>query len=113
MDDWKDKLSMVYSTNKSFVPNDDAEELESKLIEPSKQNLVVGIERKNRGGKTVTWIRGFVGSDEQMDDLCKQLKTKCGVGGAAKDGQIIIQGDSKQRIAEMLKSWGYKVKVSG
>lgn len=112
MDDWKDKLSMVYSTNPAYKP-DDEEIVEQQAIEPSKQNLVVGIERKNRGGKTVTWIRGFVGADADMEELCKKLKTKCGVGGAVKDGQIIIQGDSRQKIADLLKSWSYKVKVSG
>lgn len=112
MDDWKDKLNMVYSTNPNYKP-DEEEVAEQPAIQPSKQNLIVGIERKNRGGKTVTWIRGFVGSDLQMDELCKKIKKQCGVGGSAKSGEIIIQGDNKQKIADMLKSWSFKVKVSG
>lgn len=112
MDDWKDKLSMVYSTApKKFI--DDVDNEEPQIIDPSKQNLLVGIERKNRGGKTVTWIRGFKGTTNQIDDLCKRIKTKCGVGGSAKDGEIIIQGENKLKIADLLKDWGYKVKVSG
>lgn len=65
------------------------------------------MERAGRGGKTVTLIKGFVGSDEDIQALCKLLKQRCGVGGAVKDGEIIIQGDHRQRLVELLKKEGY------
>lgn len=109
MDDWKDKLSLVYSTNPHAHSDPPAEAEPPER--PSAQRLVVGIERKGRGGKTVTWVRGFSGSG--IEELCKTLKTKCGVGGSTKDGEIIIQGDKKQAVAELLRQLGYGVKVSG
>ncbi len=97
---------MVYSTNPDF--NYDIEEDEEQTtLEPAKQNLRVAIDKKNRGGKVVTLITGFVGTEEDLKTLGKLLKTKCGVGGAAKDGEIIIQGDFKLKIVELLKKEGY------
>jgi len=109
---WKDRLNVVYSTNPDyqFQQNDDSETM---TLPPQKQNLIVAIERKNRGGKTVTLVKGFVGSDDDLAELGKKLKTKCGVGGTAKDKEIVIQGEFKMRIADLLKEWGYKVKISG
>jgi translation initiation factor 1 len=109
---WKDRLNVVYSTNPDyqFQQND---ELETMTLPPKKQNLIVAIERKNRGGKTVTLVKGFVGSEDDLAELGKKLKTKCGVGGTAKDKEIVIQGEFKTRIAELLKEWGYRVKISG
>ena len=110
--DWKDRLNIVYSTNPDF--NYQKEEKEEKeTLTPQKQNLIVAIERKNRGGKTVTLVKGFVGTEDDLNELGKKLKTKCGVGGTAKEGEIVIQGEFKTRIADLLKEWGYKVKVSG
>lgn len=104
--DWKDRLNMVYSTNPDF--NYDIEEdAEQTTLEPAKQNLRVAIDKKNRGGKVVTLITGFVGTEEDLKTLGKLLKTKCGVGGAAKDSEIIIQGDFKLKIVELLKKEGY------
>lgn len=109
---WKDRLNVVYSTNPSYKYQHSGEESQETLI-PEKQNLIVAIERKNRGGKTVTLVKGFVGSEDDLSDLAKKIKTKCGVGGSAKEGEIIIQGDFKVRVADLLKEWGYRVKISG
>lgn len=109
---WKDRLNVVYSTNPNFNYQHNEEESQETLV-PEKQNLVVAIERKNRGGKTVTLVKGFIGTEADLTDLAKKLKTKCGVGGTAKDGEIIIQGEFKTRIADLLKEWGYRVKISG
>lgn len=109
MDDWKDKLHLVYTTHPS-AHSDTPSEPESSEP-PSAQRLVVGIERKGRGGKTVTWVRGFRGPGIEV--LCKVLKTRCGVGGSVKEGEILIQGDKKQAVAEHLRQLGYGVKVSG
>lgn len=110
--DWKERLSMVYSTNPDFKFDVD----NNPFIEtppPSKQNLIVAIERKNRGGKTVTLIKGFVGNEDDLNSLAKNIKTKCGVGGAVKEGEILIQGELKNKVANLLKTMGYKVKISG
>lgn len=109
---WKDRLNVVYSTNPDFKYEQE-EQSEQTTLPPQKQNLIVAIERKNRGGKTVTLVKGFIGNDDDLAELGKKIKTKCGVGGTAKDGEIIIQGEFKTRIADLLKEWGYKVKVSG
>ncbi len=109
---WKDRLSVVYSTNPDFQYNQ-GEKIEEETITPQKQNLIVAIERKNRGGKTVTLVKGFVGKEDALAELGKKLKTKCGVGGSVKEGEIIIQGEFKTRIADLLKEWGYRVKISG
>ncbi|MGE0078350.1 MAG: translation initiation factor [Bacteroidales bacterium] len=109
--DWKTKLSFAYSTNPDFNPEEEEQPLESKM--PNQQSLLVTFERKHRGGKSVTLIKNFIGTTEEMEDLCKKIKTKCGVGGAIKEGEILIQGEIKQKVAELLKEWGYKVKVSG
>ncbi len=104
--DWKDRLNVVYSTNPDFNYESEDEEVQD-TIAPAQQNLRVQLDRKNRGGKTVTLITGFIGTDEDLKDLGKMLKTKCGVGGAAKDGEIIVQGDFKQRILDLLIKEGY------
>lgn len=109
---WKDRLNVVYSTNPDFQ-YDQGEKQEEETILPQKQNLIVAIEKKNRGGKTVTLVKGFIGKEDDLAELGRKLKTRCGVGGSVKDGEIIIQGEFKTRIADLLKEWGYKVKVSG
>ncbi|MGL4519124.1 MAG: translation initiation factor [Phocaeicola sp.] len=104
--DWKERLNVVYSTNPDFNYNY-SDETESETIDKKQQKLRVSIEKKGRGGKTATLVAGFIGSEEDLKELGKLLKTKCGVGGSAKDGEIIIQGELKQRIIELLKSEGY------
>ena len=110
--DWKDRLNLVYSTNTDFQYEGE-EEIDKDTLPAAQQNLRVQLDRKNRGGKVVTLITGFIGSDEDLKELGKMLKMKCGVGGAAKDGEIIVQGDFKQRILELLKKEGYTLCVIG
>lgn len=110
--DWKERLSMVYSTNPDFNPYDN-DEPDVQTPPPMKQNLRVMHDKRNRGGKTVTLITGFVGKEEDLKDLGKLLKNKCGVGGTVKDGEIIIQGSFADKIVSLLSSLGYKVKRSG
>ena len=108
--DWKDRLNVVYSTNPDYNYEMDDDEEQVTL----EQNLRVQLDRKNGGGKVVTLITGFVGTENDLKDLGKLLKTKCGVGGSAKDGEMIIQGDFKQKIVELLKKEGYtKTKAVG
>lgn len=104
--DWKDRLNIVYSTNPDFNYQLDEEE-EQETIDPKQQKLRVSIEKKGRGGKTVTVISGFIGLEDDLKELGRMLKTKCGVGGAVKDGEILIQGEFKQRIIDLLKAEGY------
>ena len=77
----------------------------------NKQQLIVSIDKKQRKGKTVTLVEGFIGKTEDLEALAKLLKTKCGVGGSAKDGEIVIQGDFKIKVKEILEKEGYKVKL--
>lgn len=104
--DWKERLNVVYSTNPDFKYETTDEE-ETETPEKSRQKLRVSIEKKGRGGKTVTLVSGFTGRGDDLKELGKLLKTKCGVGGSVKEGEIIIQGEFKQRIIELLKSEGY------
>ena len=100
---------MVYSTNPNFQFITE-EEQEPQTLEHSKQRLIVNIDRKGRGGKQVTLVSGFVGTQEDLAALGKQLKVKCGVGGTAKDGEITIQGDLRDKVTELLKGMGYNAK---
>ncbi len=109
--DWKDRLGMVYSTNEDYEYEEDTDEQET--LEASKQKLYVSLDKKNRKGKAVTLIEGFVGSEEDLKDLGKELKSKCGVGGAVKNGEILIQGDVREKVAAILEKEGYKVKRKG
>lgn len=106
MNDWKQRLGMVYSTNPNYEYETTQDE-EVKTLPCEAQKLRVGIERKNRGGKVVTIVKGFVGNDEDLTALARALKTKCGVGGAVKEGEILIQGEWKERVITLLKQMGY------
>jgi translation initiation factor 1 len=103
---------IVYSTNSSFQYTTDKVE-EPETPAPEKQNLRVQLDKKQRGGKKVTLITGFIGKSVDLEALGKLLKTKCGVGGTAKNSEIIIQGDFRTKILEILLSSGYKAKQSG
>ncbi len=108
--DWKSRLGVVYSTNPDFNFGSTDEDGGNTTPAPGKQRLIVSIDRRNRGGKQVTLITGFVGSDEDLTELGKILKTKCGSGGSAKDGEIIIQGDFRDKVVTILQSLGYNAK---
>jgi len=108
----KNKINIVYSTNPEFQYRYDVPE-EQATLAPSKQDLRVMLDKKNRGGKSVTLITGFVGTNDDLVALGKELKSKCGVGGSAKDGEIIIQGDFRDKIMQILQVKGYKVKKAG
>ncbi|MFI3301745.1 MAG: translation initiation factor [Rikenellaceae bacterium] len=110
--DWKSRLGMVYSTDPNFEYKS-AEDSDAETLEPSKQDLRVWLDRKQRGGKVATMVKGFVGSEDDLKALARELKTKCGVGGAAKDGEIIVQGDHRDRVVEILTKSGYKCKRAG
>ena len=110
--DWKKRLGTVYSTNPDFNYNQEEEE-SIETPDPSKQTLYVSLDKKNRKGKSVTLISGFKGSDDDLKALGKTLKSKCGVGGSIKEGEILIQGDFRDKISDLLSKEGYKVKRSG
>lgn len=107
--DWKKRLGVVFSTNPDFAYQEE-EEQEPETLEPSRQNLIVSIDRKGRGGKQVTLVTGFVGKADDLAEVGRALKVKCGVGGSAKDGEITIQGDFRDRVVALLKEMGYKAK---
>lgn len=108
----KNKKNIVYSTNPDFNFEYD-EEQEEETLSPEEQTLYVSIDRKQRGGKEVTLVEGFVGTEDDLKDLGKALKSKCGVGGTAKDGEILIQGSFKDKVATLLEGMGYSVKKKG
>lgn len=102
---------IVYSTNPDYIFNENLSTQES--VAPGKQNLRVMLDKKQRGGKKVTLITGYIGKTDELNDLGKALKTACGVGGTVKDGEIMIQGDFRDRILAMLIQKGFKAKISG
>lgn len=109
--DWKSRLGMVFSTNPDYQ-FETAEEPEADTLPAEAQPLRVRMERAGRKGKTVTLVTGFVGREDDLRTLAKMLKTRLSTGGSAKDGEIVIQGDVRQRVLDLLKSAGY-AKVRG
>lgn len=110
--DWKKRDGVVYSTSDDFEFQENTGESEDTLP-PSQQNLKVLLDKKSRAGKQVTLVEGFIGSEDDLKELGKMLKNKCGVGGSAKDGEILIQGDHRDKVVQVLQSAGYKAKKSG
>ncbi len=108
----KEKINIVYSTNPNFNYQFD-EEQEMETLPVNQQKLYVSIDRKQRGGKEVTLIEGFIGTEEDLKELGKKIKTKCGVGGTVKDSEILIQGNFKDKVFDLLTNDGYQVKKKG
>ncbi|MDR0713630.1 MAG: translation initiation factor [Bacteroidales bacterium] len=108
----RNRINVVYSTNPDYQYRYDTDDT-PETLPPSRQNLRVTLDRKNRSGKAVTVVTGFTGAKDDLETLAKELKTKCGVGGTAKNGEILIQGDFREKILQLLKQNGYPAKKSG
>ena|SRR5690554_3614066 len=104
---------IMYSTDSNYNFIEESQWGEEETLLPKQQDLRVSLDKKQQAGKAVTLITGFVGSDQDLESLGKMLKQKCGVGGSVKDGMILIQGDFRKRVLELLFVAGYKVKQSG
>lgn len=102
---------VVYSTNQNY--DYDFGGGEEETLAPEEQDLRVWLDKKHRGGKTASVVKGFIGSEDDLKVLAKLLKSKCGVGGSAKEGEIIIQGDHRDKIMKILAELGYKAKKAG
>ncbi len=111
--DWKKRLGVVFSTNPDFTYSSSETE-EAATLPAGEQNLRVWLDTKHRGGKQVTVVKGFTGSEEALKELAAMLKTHCGVGGSAKAGEIIIQGNQRQKVVDLLLKAGYgRTKMAG
>ncbi len=108
----KERVNVVYSTNPDFHYEYSQEE-EAETLLPAQQQLKVMLDRKQRGGKSVTLVTGFMGTQADLEDLGRMLKSKCGVGGAVKDREVLIQGDHRAKVLEILLKAGYKAKQAG
>ncbi len=103
---------IVYSTNPDYAYDDEQENI-TETLPPSQQKLTIRLDKKQRKGKQVTLITGFAGNADDLKDLGKILKSKCGVGGSVKDNEIIIQGDLREKVKQLLSNMNYGCKISG
>ena len=110
--DWKKRDGVVYSTNADFEFSYQ-QDSNAETLTPKQQNLKVMLDKSMRAGKQVTLVTGFIGTNADLETLGKMLKSKCGVGGSVKDGEIIIQGDLRDKILLILVKEGYKAKRVG
>lgn len=110
--DWKKRDGVVYSTNSDFEFSYDQNE-EAQTLPPQQQNLRVQLDKSGRAGKQVTLVTGFIGTTADLETLTKLIKTKCGVGGSQKDGEVLIQGDARDKVVQILQKEGYKAKRIG
>jgi translation initiation factor 1 len=104
---WKKRDGIVYSTSSDFEYQYEQKE-ETDTLSPQRQHLRVSLDKSNRGGKQVTLVKGFVGTSADLEKLGKLVKTKCGVGGSVKDGEIVIQGDLRDKVLQLLIKEGYQ-----
>lgn len=105
----KKKIGVVYSTDPNYAYTYEDDVPEQETLPPAQQKLTVRLDRRQRGGKQVTLVTGFVGTAGDLETLGKMLKNRCGVGGSAKDGEILVQGDYRDRVAQLLADAGYRV----
>ena len=110
-DNRKERLGIIYSTNPDYSYHYQ-DETEEATLPKEKQTIRISLDKRNRGGKIVTLITGFIGTNDDLVALGKLLKVKCGVGGTAKDGEIIIQGDFRQKIMDILTKEGYSKTIT-
>lgn len=108
--DWKDKLASAFNVEISQEPAEESVIKEEPAL-AVKQNLKIMLDKRNRKGKAVTLIVDFVGSDEALEKLAKEIKVQCGAGGSARCGEILIQGDVRNKVHAILTAKGYKAKI--
>lgn len=109
--DWREKLGMAFGLEPGTVSDEQEETVQETELEPCKQRLDIMLDKRNRNGKKVTLVVNFEGSDEALKALAKELKQHCGVGGSARGGEILIQGDFRDKILAFLKGRGYKARI--
>lgn len=107
MSDWKKRLGVLYSTDPNYSYTTEENAPEEATLPPAEQRLRLSLSRKQRGGKEVTLVSGFIGSSEDLEVLGRTLRQRCGVGGSVKDGEILIQGDQRTKLIPILQALGY------